>query len=300
MNKTITILFSLFLFLALVMTTANAQVRRPSPTPSPTPTPSQEATATAEQQEQPPIEDITKPDDTQNEILKLFERRPVSEPTALSFIAYFVQSAVALGVPANTAILILLLPFLATVNAFARHVVGLPSLEMLVPIAFSVALVSTGITAGVIILITILIASAFSQMILKRIRITQMPRKSLTIMIVSIFVFVALTLSALNGILIVRQLSIFPILIMILLGEKIISVQLSRSLTETVAIVSSTIALGLIGFVLLSSQLIRENLLLYPEIILVLIPVNIMIGRYFGLRLTEIYRFAGLIKNGNN
>jgi hypothetical protein len=31
--------------------------------------------------------------------------------------------------------------------------------------------------------------------------------------------------------------------------------------------------------------------LLYPEVILILIPVNILMGRYFGLRLTEYHRF---------
>jgi len=33
---------------------------------------------------------------------------------------------------------------------------------------------------------------------------------------------------------------------------------------------------------------------LYPEAILLLIPVNIAIGRYFGLRLTEYLRFKQL------
>src|SRR3989344_5983636 len=182
----------------------------------------QESTASGEQQQLEKLkkEDITKPEEEaeKGEILDLFANRPISNLTPFNFIAFTVQYAVGVGVPANTIVLILLLPFLATIVAFTRHVVGLPSLDILVPIALSITIVSTGIIAGSILLIAILLASSIGSFVLRKVRIMQLPKKALSILIVAVFVFLALVVSAANGILIVKQLSIFPILILILLG----------------------------------------------------------------------------------
>lgn len=301
MVKAILLAFCLLFSLTLTVKSVSAQGRffaSPTPTPSPSPSPELEATLTPQVS---PGSDVTQPEETPEtqEFLQRFEKRQVSELKFYNFMPYYVQKAVLAGVPANTVILILLLPLLATVVAFARQIIGVPTLEMLVPIAFSVALVSTGLAAGTILLITILLATAVSRFLLKKVKIMQVPRKSLTIFIVSVFVFVSLYFSAVNGLLSVRQLSIFPILIIILLGEKIISVQLTRTLNETVTIVSVTVLLSLGGYFILIWPELRANLLLYPELVFLLIPINFMIGRYFGLRLSELYRFARLIRNGN-
>lgn len=246
-------------------------------------------------------EDVTKPEEQKEkeEFLALFSKRPVREPTWTNFIAYSVQYAVRVGIPANTIMLILLLPFIATLVVFARQVIGLPSLGMLVPIALSITLLATGLTAGFILLSAILAGSAISRFILKRVRIMQSPKIALSILVVAIFVLTALTGSASIGILTVRRLSIFPVLLLILLSERVVSLFLERTVWETVRITSVTLILGILGYIFLSSAFLRQIVLLYPETVLVLIPVNFAIGRYFGVRLSEYFRFAKTINHGS-
>lgn len=241
-------------------------------------------------------EDVTRPEEpaTRDEILVLFEKRPADNLTPFNFAAFFVQKSVKAGVPSRTIILILLLPMLATIIAFIRHIVGLPSIGLLVPIALSITLLSTGITAGLILLVSIILGSTFARLILKKLRIMQLPKMALSMFIVSIIIFATITASAMAGILVVRQLSIFPVLLLILLSEQIISVQIERSFQEMLVITLVTFALGIVGFVVLSSQIIRNTFLLYPELIFLLIPINILIGRYFGLRLLEFFRFNSI------
>ena len=244
-------------------------------------------------------EDVTRPEEpaSRDEILVLFEKRPAANLTPFNFAAFFVQESVKAGVPSRTIILILLLPMLATIIAFIRHVVGLPSIGLLVPIALSITLLSTGITAGLILLASIILGSTFARLILKRLRIMQLPKMALSMFIVSIIIFAAITASAMAGILVVRQLSIFPVLLLILLSEQIISVQIERSFQEMLVITLVTFALGVVGFVVLSAQMIRNTFLLYPELIFLLIPINILIGRYFGLRLLEFFRFTSISRH---
>lgn len=307
------ILFIVFSFSLAVVLPSHAQIRRIPPTPTPTPTPTLEqliaseaarlASESARQREEEleklKEEDVTRVEGPEDEeVLNLFKQRPADKLTPLNFAAYMVQSSVKSGVPSRTIILILLLPMLATIIAFIRHVIGLPSIGMLVPVALSITLLSTGITAGMIMLATIIFASTLARILLKKVRIMQLPKMALSMFIVAIFLFLTLSVSAGAGILVVKQLSIFPVLLLILLSEQIISVQLERSAQEMIIISMVTFAIGILGFLLLSSIYLRNAILLYPELIFLLVPINIIIGRYFGLRLMEYFRFASTMSHG--
>lgn len=307
------IFFTLLLILAFLLITkdSHAQIRRATPTPlpiqiGPIATDSAEiATPSAEEQrkiDEIIKEDVTRPEEAERrvELFALFAQRPIDNVTPLNFMAYGVQYAVRVaGVPANTAVLILLLPLLASVIAFMRHVIGLPGIGMLLPIALSITLIATGLVPGALLLASIILASTLARFILKRIRIMQLPKMALSMFIVSVSIFIILTLSAVLGLLVVRQLSIFPVLLMILLSEQIVSVQLERTTRDIIHITVFTILLGVLGFLLLSSELLRNTILLYPELILFLIPLDIVIGRYFGLRVTEFFRFSDIRSHGS-
>lgn len=267
-------------------------------------TDSASATASAETEkiEQIKKEDVTKPEEPleRREIIAFLNNRPVTEPSVFNIVAYAVQYAVrTAGIPSNTVMLILLLPLLATLVAFSRHVIGLPSLGMLVPIALSITLLATGLGAGSLLLLTIIFASTLARILLKKVRIMQLPKLALSLFMVSIFVFGALTISATAGVLVVRQISIFPILLFILLSERVIALQLERSTKETITISLVTVLLGVLGFAILSFEPLRRTVLLYPELVFLLIPINFLIGRYFGLRVTEYFRFAPLFRNAS-
>ena len=245
-------------------------------------------------------QDVTRPEGPEDEqALNLFKQRPAEKLDGWNIMAFLVQSSVKSGVPSRTVILILLLPMLATIIAFIRHVIGLPSIGMLVPVALSITLLSTGITAGLILLATIIFSSTVARILLKKVRIMQLPKMAFSMFIVSIFLFLTLTVSAMAGILVVKQLSIFPVLLLILLSEQIISVQQERSAQEMIIISMVTFAIGILGFLLLSSTHLRNTILLYPEFILVLIPLNVIVGRYFGLRLMEYFRFSSIIRHAS-
>ncbi len=237
--------------------------------------------------------DVTQPEaqPEKEAILSLFESRKVETPGVFSFMAYSVQQAVALGIPANTIFLILLTPLLATIVSFVRVVVGLPTLEMLVPITLSFAFVAVGVSVGLIILGAILCAAFVSNVLLSRVKIMFYPKRSLSMLLLAFFVFAALTIALVLGFDRILSLSIFPVLILMLIGDSIASVQIHKSGSETFLITGTTLVVGLLGFAMASSASIQNLLILYPECILLVIPMNLMIGRYFGLRFLEYFRF---------
>jgi len=249
-----------------------------------------------QRQAQPANRDITQPEplDEKVAILELFDSRQVERPTAFNFMAYWVQQAVIMGIPANTVFLILLTPILALLVSFVRVVVGLPTLDMLVPIALAFAFVAVGVAVGAFILAAILFGSYISKKVLSNVRIMFYPKRSLSMLFLAILVFAALTVAIGFDFERILDISIFPILILILLGDSIVSVQLYKSSEETFVITGTTIILGLLGYAMATSAAIQNTLIVYPELVLLTLPANLLIGRYFGLRVLELFRFNGM------
>ena len=233
---------------------------------------------------------------TQTAVFAELEKRPIASPTIFNFFAYWVQQAIFIGIPANTIFLILLAPILALAISFTRVVIGLPTLDMLVPIALAFAFVAVGVGVGLFILLSVVVASYVAKILVSRVRMMFYPKRSLSMLILSIFVFAALPAALQLEYDQVLDLSIFPILILMLLGDSIVSVQLHKSTSETVSITTTTLALGLFGYLLATSSLVQNTLIVYPELVLAVIPLNILIGRYFGLRVTELLRFKEFVK----
>jgi hypothetical protein len=248
------------------------------------------------------INEITNPeqDKQKNEILKiLYQERDAAHFHLINIAPYAIQYSIKAGVPTNTIVLILLLPLLATIVVAFRYIVGLSGIGLLVPIALSITLLATDVTPGFIMLAAIIVASLISRFFLKRFPIMQMPKVALSMLMVSIFLLLALTISSIYGIIDVRNLSIFPILLFILLSDRIVTIFLERDFIETIQTTIITLFLAILGFLLLTWEQLRVFTLIYPEWILLLIPLNILIGRYFGLRVTEYIKFQPILRHGN-
>jgi hypothetical protein len=300
-HSLVTLILSLVLFFC-VPAFSFAQTVTPNASPSATTkqvTPSSQPAIIATAQN---INEITNPEqDKQRKtvLTALEQQRHLNTVSFINFLPFTIQYAILAGVPTNTIVLILLLPLLATIVVMFRYIVGLSGIGLLVPIALSITLLGTNVTPGFIMLAAIIVASLISRFFLKRFPIMQMPKVALSMLMVSIFLLLALTISSIYGIIDVRNLSIFPILLFILLSDRIVTVFLERELIETIQTTIITLFLAILGFLLLTWDQLRFFTLIYPEYILLLIPINIMIGRYFGLRMTEYIKFQPVIKHGN-
>ena len=247
---------------------------------------------------QTPKQDVTRPEENieKEKILSLFEERPASSFSGFNGFAYVIQRSVKGGVPANILVLLLLVPFLATLYAFLHHIVGLTSLEMLPSIILAVTLLATGIIPGLILLGLLFAAAFITHIIVKRIRIMHIPKMALSLFFVSMIVLIELVITVYFEMPLILNLSIFPLLLFVLLSDSIVSLYLKRPVSSALMITATTILFGVLGYYIMASEPTRNAILLYPELVLLTIPLNIIIGRFFGLRLTEKARFRTLLK----
>ncbi len=212
-------------------------------------------------------------------------------------ISYLISEAVSKGVPENTVALLLLLPLVATLVSVIHYVIGFSGYGIFMPTMMAVALLATGIWSGLILFLVILVITLLSNLLVKKLKLHFWPARSITLLFVSLGTFGVMVLTSFIKIVDVSKISIFPILFMILLTEEFVRTQLIKSKKEAVSLTAGTLVLAVVGAMIMGVDGIEGMVLKRAEmVILIVVVINVLVGRYGGIRLTEIKRFKGAIR----
>lgn len=214
-------------------------------------------------------------------------------------VKYAIRGAVAAGVPANTIVLLLLLPLVAFVIAFTRNIIGIRGFGIFLPAALSVVFVATGPIVGIGLFLVIVTVSTAVRMILRKLKVKlqYLPRMSLILWAVVLGVLGVLFMAPILKFSDLANVSIFAVLILILLAEDFIRVQLGKSVKTALSLTFETLILAIISFFFLTFKPLQQYMLLNPEISLLAVGIlDIVLAKYSGLRLMEIWRFRKLIR----
>lgn len=208
-----------------------------------------------------------------------------------------IEKAIANGVEAKTIVMLLVLPLLATLVSVMHYLLGVSGYGIFVPTMIAVALSATGIVGGLVLFGAILTISILSNLFLKRLRIHFWPARALGLVLISMGVFGLMVVSTGLKMVDISDISIFPVLFMILLAEEFTRTQLIKSKKEAVKLTLGTLGLAILGSVAMEWQGVAEVVLRYPWVVMaVTVVINLMVGNYTGIRLTEIKRFKKAIR----
>lgn len=291
MRKFLAVLIAFFGLLAFGATFSVAKTPTPSPTPTPVATPTPE----------PPRVDITqKSEESLGPLEMLLKNQQVGPTWPWNPVKVAIRGAVDSGVPANTIVLLLLLPIVAFVIAFSRNVVGIRGFGIFMPAALSVVFVATGPVVGIVVFLVIVVVSTAVRLLLRKVklRLQYLPRMAFILWGVVLGVLGVLFTAPYLRYPDLSNVSIFAILIMILLAEDFTRVQLGKSAKTALGLTFETLILALISFLFLTLQPLQNYVLLNPEASLIGVAVlDLVLGKYTGLRAMEFYRFRKLIKS---
>ncbi|GIK83607.1 MAG: hypothetical protein BroJett025_02290 [Patescibacteria group bacterium] len=243
-------------------------------------------------------QDITETGGKQKSRLEAYlDENPPEKLNWNNFLQHAIRQAVANGLPVNVLVLLLLFPLIASFIAASRHIIGLRGFGIYIPAVLSVALVSTGVIEGLLIFFVIAIAALIAKRFLKLAKISYLPRTALLLWIVSIGIFVTLVVAPFVKLNTLLSVNIFPILILILLAENFLDAQARTKQSEALALTIETIALAVVSGFLLKWEPLQQFALSEPELLMFFSGfINILIGKFVGLRISERLRFRSLIE----
>ena len=227
---------------------------------------------------------------------KLLLDQELGPVSPVNFLRHAIRNGVERDVPANTIVLILLFPVVTAIIAASRHLFGLKGFGIFTPAVVSVGLLATGIVSGLLLFTVILLVATIGRVAVRRLKLPYMPRTALLLWLVSLSVMGLILVAPYLNLLVLVELSIFPILLLVLLAETFIDVQNKRGMSQAVEMTAETLILATLSYFVMKLESVQTFVLLNPELVVVAVAVfNVFLGRFEGLRLMEYWRFRKIL-----
>ena len=208
-----------------------------------------------------------------------------------------IQLIASQGVSIETIYLILVLPFVATLIAAFRQLIGVKSFGIYTPLVLTFAFWAIGIKYGLTIFIVIFLTGTAVRYVLKNFRLLYMPRMAIVLTVISMAILALLAIGGYLNKTGLAATSILPILILITLIEKFISAQVEKGFRTAAFLSVETLIISIAGYYFIIWDVFRTMVLEHPEYILLLFVINIFLGKWTGIRLSEYLRFREVLKN---
>jgi len=210
----------------------------------------------------------------------------------------------------DTIILLLLFPVVATIVVILRQVIGIKAFGIYTPSIITLSFVFiasknfSDIKYAIAIYVVVLFVGMVMRFVLKKLRLLYLPRVAINLTVVSLSVLLVLTVAGYFGRTGFASTSAFPILVIITLVEKFVTVQIEKGNKTAIILAIETLIIALIGYTILApttpigAKAIAFTLT-HPFALLFIIPINIFIGKWTGLRLNEYFRFREILKKNH-
>jgi hypothetical protein len=232
---------------------------------------------------------------------KLFsiKRLPVDPALLKAEIQHPVQifNLVRLPVPMHTVMkILLLLPFAALITALVRNVIGVQTFGTFAPALLAMSFIYAEWKTGLLILIIVVTVGLFGRSFLERLRLLMVPR--LSIILTLVILCVVFGVSTLHYLFptISADAVLLPMVILTILIERFHVTVEEDGLMYALQLTVGTVIVALLCFLVLGWDEVGDWVLTYPEVHFFTIAAFILLGRYAGYRLTELWRFRDLVE----
>lgn len=213
------------------------------------------------------------------------------------FISKFINNLSNIWYSTNSIYIFLIIPIILTSIIFFKHFIWLSPIWIAIPLFITLLFFKLWFFLSISLIIFYVWLNLFLSLITDRYNLLYAPKMVflITINIISFIwilnIFYWLWVISLN----VSDILYF--IIFILLSEKMINIIISKDLLEYKESFFYTLLIWGFCYVILNINYIKVILLSYPELILLLIPINFLIWKFSWLRITEYFRFRELIKS---
>ncbi len=219
-------------------------------------------------------------------------------------------SAAELELIKQSFILLLMLPIVATITGVFRYIIGFKSLSIYAPIALTFAFyqlgfiqadgetnILRGLKFGLFLYAVVFIATVLTYKLFKGLRMHYIPKATSVLTAVSVSLILSIFILTLlfnkNGFI---YLDILSIIIITTLSDTFISLLSRKKARDVAKIGLQTLFISVISYILISSTWIRDIIVDYSILVVVaLFLINLYVGKFVGLRITEYWRFRELL-----
>jgi hypothetical protein len=190
---------------------------------------------------------------------------------------------------------LLLLPVAALIICVYRNLIGLNSFGTFAPALVGLAFHELHNLPGILVFMSILLVGWVMRRVLDHYHLLQVPRIALMLSLIVIVLLVIIVVSNAQDASATRYFPLFPMIILTGMVERFWTLETEDSTTASFKTLLNTMLIA--GSIALALSLTRvvHFLFHYPETLGLIMAVQLLIGRYTGYRLMELFRFRDFI-----
>lgn len=223
------------------------------------------------------------------------------ETPKLLLISYLIDNLISNWFPIDLIAIILLLSIGALVVSIFRQVIGFSSFGIYSPILFALSIAALGIPISLLLLLIWAIAKIITSFFCKKIYLLHNAKTTMLIILYFLFLITVVSLDSIFKTNLVdidiftTVFSLFPIVFIIIVTDKVFNEGFKIFNWWWVLSFGEFLVISFVVRWLLNRIWLKHLLLSYPEIIILILILNIFIGRFTGLQVLEYFRFMPMI-----
>jgi 7 transmembrane helices usually fused to an inactive transglutaminase/Inactive transglutaminase fused to 7 transmembrane helices len=189
---------------------------------------------------------------------------------------------------------LLMIPIGALVMVLLRNVVGIDSFGTFMPVLIALSFRETQLFWGVI-LFSLLVTMGLSiRFLLERLQLLLVPRLSAVLIVVVLLMLIISVVSHKMGMETGLSVALFPMVIISMTIERMSVMWEERGATDAIRAGAGSLLVAIIAYLAMGIDWLEHLIFTFPELLLVILAVVMLLGRYTGYRLIELHRFRAL------
>ena len=191
---------------------------------------------------------------------------------------------------------LLLVPIGAFIMLILRNLVGVKTYGTFMPVLIALAFRETALVAGVVLFVVVIGSGLLVRFYMERLRLLLVPRLTAVLILVVLLMAAVSVISNRLGVEVGLSVALFPMVIMAMTIERISVAWDERGGGPALREAFGTLLVASFAYLVMSWDPIEHFVFVFPEALLVLLSLTLMLGRYSGYRLSELFRFRNLAR----
>lgn len=191
--------------------------------------------------------------------------------------------------------ILLTLPVGVLVLLLLRNVVGLRTMGTFAPALLAVAFRDTGLLWGTAVFVIVIGVGIAARSVLDHFQLLHLPRLAIAMTVTILSMLVITWWSVQRGILEPAHVTMFPIAILTLTVENAFQEWQERGVRYAALLASGTLFCVACIHTVIENHFVQAIVFAFPEMLLAVLAAYLVLGRYAGLRLFELWRFRDLL-----
>jgi hypothetical protein len=192
---------------------------------------------------------------------------------------------------------LLMIPIGALIIVLMRNVVGIDAFGTFMPVLIALSFRETQLLWGTILFTLLVVLGLSIRFLLERLRLLLVPRLSAVLIVVVLLMMVISVVSHKLGMETGLSVALFPMVIIAMTIERMSIVWEEHGAGDAMRAGAGSLLLAVVAYLAMGMHWLEHLIFTFPELLLVVLAMVILLGRYSGYRLTELARFRALAED---